>query len=81
MDDMANNCAAELGIGTTHMIPGESAGYVTDKGRLGHIHIACGRNYDLGGKSKSIIHQDGDMTQATIRIDDVLIMENGELKI
>jgi len=81
MDDMANNCAAELGIGTSHMIPGESTGYVTDKGRLGHVHIACGRNYDLGGNSKSIIHQDGDMTRATIKIDDVLIMEKGDLKI
>jgi leucyl aminopeptidase (aminopeptidase T) len=81
MDKMANNCVAELGIGTSHMIPGDPVGYVIDKGRLGHIHVACGRNYDLGGKSDSIIHQDSDMTQATIRIDDVTIMENGYLKI
>lgn len=81
MDKMANNCVAELGIGTSHMTPGDPIGYVIDKGRLGHVHIACGRNYDLGGKSDSVIHQDSDMTQATIRIDDVTIMENGELKI
>ena len=81
MDKLANNCAAELGIGTSHMIPGDLIGYVIDKGRLGHVHIACGRNYDLGGKSDSVIHQDGDMTQATIRIDEVIIMENGGLKI
>jgi leucyl aminopeptidase (aminopeptidase T) len=81
MDGMANNCVAELGIGTSHIIPGDPVGYVVDKGRIGHIHIACGRNYDLGGRSESIIHQDSDMTQATVRIDDVLIMENGELKV
>jgi 2,5-dihydroxypyridine 5,6-dioxygenase len=81
MDKMADNCVAELGIGTSHMIPGDPIGYVIDKGRLGHVHIACGRNYDLGGKSDSVIHQDSDMTQATIRIDDVTIMENGGLKI
>ena len=81
MDEMADNCAAELGIGTSHMITGHLTGSVIDKGRLGHVHIACGRNYDLGGKSTSIIHQDVDMTQATIKIDDVTIMENGELKI
>jgi leucyl aminopeptidase (aminopeptidase T) len=81
MDKMADNCAAELGIGTSHMISGPLTGSVIDKGRLGHIHIACGRNYDLGGKSDSVIHQDSDMTQATIKIDDVTIMENGKLKI
>jgi leucyl aminopeptidase (aminopeptidase T) len=81
MDKMADNSAAELGIGTSHMIRGALTGSVIDKGRLGHVHIACGRNYDLGGKSSSVIHQDSDMTQATIKIDDVTIMENGELKI
>ena len=81
MDKMANNCVAELGIGTSHVVPGDPVGYVTDKARLGHVHIACGRNYDLGGESDSIIHQDSDMSQATLRIDDVTIFENGELKI
>jgi leucyl aminopeptidase (aminopeptidase T) len=52
-----------------------------DKGRIGHVHIACGRNYDLGGTSESVIHQDSDMTQATVKIDDVVIMEKGVLKI
>jgi 2,5-dihydroxypyridine 5,6-dioxygenase len=81
MDEMANNCGAELGIGTSHIIPGNLTGYIVDKGRLGHVHIACGRNYDLGGQSDSIIHQDVDMTQATITLDDVVIMENGVLKV
>ncbi len=81
MDKLANTCAAELGIGTSHMIPGPLTGSVIDKGRLGHVHIACGRNYDLGGTSDSVIHQDSDMTQATLIIDDVVVMENGVLKI
>jgi leucyl aminopeptidase (aminopeptidase T) len=80
-DDMANNCVAELGIGTSHIVPGDCVGYVVDKGRIGHVHLACGRNYDLGGTSKSVIHQDGDMTQATIAIDGLTIMENGVLKV
>jgi leucyl aminopeptidase (aminopeptidase T) len=81
MDKMANNCAAEFGMGTSHAIPGDPIGYVLDKGRVGHVHIACGRNYDLGGTSDSVIHQDSDMTQATVKIDDVVIMEKGVLKI
>jgi leucyl aminopeptidase (aminopeptidase T) len=63
------------------VIPGDPVGYVTDKARIGHVHIACGRNYDLGGTCDSIIHQDSDMSQATLRIDDVTILENGEWKI
>ena len=81
MDKQADNFAAELGIGTSHIVPGSPIGHVTDKARLGHIHLACGRNYDLGGKCDSIIHNDVDMTQPTLIIDDVTIMENGELKI
>jgi leucyl aminopeptidase (aminopeptidase T) len=81
MDGMANNCAAELGIGTSHIIPGYSIGHVTDKARIGHVHIAIGRNYDLGGTSDSIIHVDGDMTLPTLTIDGVTLLENGELRI
>ncbi len=81
MDETADTCAAELGIGTSHIVPGDSVGYVVDKGRLGHVHIACGRNYDLGGTSKSVIHQDGDMTRPTMTIDGLALMENGVLKI
>jgi hypothetical protein len=72
---------AELGIGTSHIIPGFPTGYMVDKGRLGHIHIAFGRNDDIGGKTRCMIHQDSDMTQATIVMDGVTIMENGVLKI
>jgi 2,5-dihydroxypyridine 5,6-dioxygenase len=81
MDETADTCAAELGIGTSHIVPGDPVGYVVDKGRIGHVHIACGRNYDLGGTSKSVIHQDGDMTGATITVDGVTLMENGVLKV
>lgn len=81
MDRQANNFAAELGIGTSHIIPGRPIGHVTDKARLGHVHLACGRNYDLGGNCDSIIHNDVDMTQPTLIIDGVTIMENGQMKI
>ncbi len=81
MDELAATCVAELGIGTSHIVPGDSVGYVVDKGRLGHVHIACGRNYDLGGTSKSVIHQDGDMTGATITVDGVTLMADGVFKV
>ena len=81
LDETASNCAAELGIGTSHLIPGHPTGYMVDKGRLGHVHIACGRNDDIGGKTRCTTHQDSDMTQATIVMDGVTIMENGVLKI
>ena len=80
LDEMASNCAAELGIGTSHIVSGFPTGYAVDKGRLGHIHIAFGRNNDIGGKTSCIIHQDSDMTQATI-VMVVAIMENGVLRL
>ncbi len=81
LDESAGNCAAELGIGTSHIIPGFPTGYMIDKGRLGHVHIACGRNDDIGGKTRCTIHQDSDMTRATIVMDGVTVMEDGVLKI
>jgi leucyl aminopeptidase (aminopeptidase T) len=80
MDEMANNCAAEFGTGTSHVVAGPDTGYMMEKGRIGHVHIAVGRNYDLGGTSRSIIHNDSDMTHPTVVIDDITIIENGEFR-
>jgi len=76
----ASNCAAELGIGTSHTIKA-LRGSLMDAGAAGVIHIAFGRNDDFGGNTWSQVHQDCLMTDATLKIDDVYIVENGELKV
>jgi leucyl aminopeptidase (aminopeptidase T) len=70
---------AELGIGSSHIVPGEMKGSTQDFARLGTVHIAMGRNSDMGGKTWSRIHQDGLMSQSTIELDNVCIMKEGTL--
>ncbi len=79
-DENASNCAAELGIGTSHTIPKELMGGVWDYGMSGTIHIAAGRNNDIGGETFSQIHIDFLLTSATVWFDDLCVLENGELK-
>ncbi len=71
---------AELGIGTSHIIPGEMKGTTQDFARLGTVHIAIGRNNDIGGKTWSRIHQDGLMSMPTIEVDNVCILKDGVLR-
>jgi leucyl aminopeptidase (aminopeptidase T) len=78
-DENANNCAAELGIGTTHtgamILRGD---FMRDYGMLGNVHIAVGRNNDIGGETLSKVHTDVLMTRATVILDDVCIVEKGK---
>ncbi len=49
-DENATNIA-ELGIGSSHIVPGEMKGTTQDFARLGTVHIGIGRNSDIGGKT------------------------------
>jgi len=80
-DENASNCAAELGISTSHTIPKDLTGGVWDYGAAGTIHIAAGRNNDIGGETFSQIHIDFLLTKSTVWLDDLCVLENGELKI
>ncbi len=81
-DENASNCAAELGLGTSHTVPKTLRGdFVYDFALAGNVHIAVGRNNDIGGETFSKIHYDVLMTRATVKLDDLCVIENGELKI
>jgi leucyl aminopeptidase (aminopeptidase T) len=81
-DENASNCAAELGLGTSHTVPRILCGdSMCDYARSGNVHIAVGRNNDIGGETFSQIHIDVLMTRATVKLDDVCVVENGELVI
>ena len=82
IDENAGNCAAELGIGTNHLVPWHLHGdAMRDYAMAGNTHIAVGRNNDIGGETWSRIHNDVLMTRATVTLDDVCVVENGELNI
>jgi len=80
-DENASNCAAELGIGTSHIAPKDLMGGLSDYGLAGTIHIAVGRNNDIGGETFSQIHKDLLLTKSTVWLDKLCVLENGEMKI
>jgi leucyl aminopeptidase (aminopeptidase T) len=80
-DENAGNFVAELGIGTSHTISGGITGSVWDFARKETVHMAVGRNNDIGGATWSQIHKDLLMTKPTIELDGEIILENGKIKI
>jgi leucyl aminopeptidase (aminopeptidase T) len=79
-DEHAANIA-ELGIGTSHIIPKALLGTNRDFGRMGTAHIGIGRNNDIGGKTWSRIHLDGLMSHATIELDNHCVLRGGSFLI
>ncbi|MGB9792192.1 MAG: aminopeptidase [Thermacetogeniaceae bacterium] len=71
---------AEFGIGTNDkaMITGK---ILEDEKVIGTIHFAFGDNTSMGGMVKVPIHVDGVVTKPTVKIDDNLIMVEGQLLI
>jgi leucyl aminopeptidase (aminopeptidase T) len=77
-DENATNCAAELGFGTSHTI----YRHLMLSGSLtGTIHIAVGRNNDIGGETYSQVHHDLIISQPTVWLDDRCVVADGELKV
>lgn len=79
-DENASNCAAELGIGTCHLVAVPLLGLVSDYGALGNVHVAVGRNNDIGGQTLSAIHLDLCMTKTRVELDGVCVLEKDVLK-
>jgi leucyl aminopeptidase (aminopeptidase T) len=71
---------AELGIGTNHaaQITGQ---ILEDEKVMGTVHIAWGNNISMGGTFNVGVHIDGVFTKPTVYIDDLKIMEAGNLLI
>jgi aminopeptidase len=77
-DENASNCAAELGIGTTHTMP---KNLMLSGVLLGTIHIAVGRNNDIGGETFSQIHSDLIIYRPTVWLDNICLIKDGELNV
>jgi leucyl aminopeptidase (aminopeptidase T) len=77
-DENAGNLA-EFAIGTNPeaKLIGNLA---EDKKRAGTMHFAIGDNESLGGTTKSDIHLDGVVRRPTIRLDDLVVVEDGHLR-
>jgi len=71
---------AELGIGTNYKAK-ITGNVLEDEKVMGTCHIAFGNNKHFGGKVDVPFHVDVVIKKPTIYADDVLIMENGNIKI
>jgi leucyl aminopeptidase (aminopeptidase T) len=79
-DDNAFN-VGELGVGTNAKARLTGA-ILEDEKVLGTVHIALGDNSSYpGGHSKSNIHMDGILLEPTVKVDGVLLLEKGKLKL
>jgi leucyl aminopeptidase (aminopeptidase T) len=77
-DENASN-VAELGIGTSHTIERK---YLTTRiggGTAGYVHIAIGRNNDIGGQTWSRVHVDGLLNRPTVVLDGEIVVKEGSL--
>jgi aminopeptidase len=71
---------AELGVGTNDRA--EIHGTILeDEKVLGTVHLALGNNIGMGGTISVPIHLDGLIQNATLYVDDLLILEGGVLRI
>jgi leucyl aminopeptidase (aminopeptidase T) len=71
---------AELGVGTNDRA--EIHGTILeDEKVLGTVHLALGNNIGMGGTVSVAIHLDGLVQNATLYVDDMLILESGNLRI
>jgi aminopeptidase len=67
----------ELGIGTNDKMHNLLVGNRRDNAVLGHIHLALGRNVDLGGNQWSQIHADFMVMDATLQLDGRPLISQG----
>lgn len=77
--DSARNLA-ELGVGTNYMAQINGT-VLEDEKVLGTIHLALGNNVSMGGTVNIGFHVDGIITRPTLRIDDFLLLDDGEMQI
>ena len=78
-DNSARNIA-EFGIGTNPkaMLTGN---ILEDEKILGTVHVAFGSNFSFGGNVNAGLHIDAVILRPTVYIDDILILNNGILKL
>lgn len=70
---------AELGIGMNDRMRNVLVGNRRDNGVFGHIHLALGRNADLGGQTWSPLHADFLVLNATLELDGKAVVAGRKL--
>jgi leucyl aminopeptidase (aminopeptidase T) len=71
------DCLAELGIGTNFKMRDVLVGNRRDNAIFGHVHLALGRNTDLGGQQWSPIHADFMTRNVKLELDGKPVIDQG----
>ncbi len=67
----------EVGFGLNPCITKMVGNQLTDEKVIGTVHLALGENRSYGGKNQSDLHWDLIVSNPTVWVDSVLLMENG----
>lgn len=78
--DSKKRILAECGIGLNPAAK-LTGKMLTDEGTLGTIHFGFGSNYTVGGQNKVNFHLDFVFKDASLKVDDIWIMQNGKLAV
>jgi leucyl aminopeptidase (aminopeptidase T) len=78
--DSKRRVLAECGVGLNPRAQ-LTGTMLTDEGAMGCLHFGFGSNYTVGGLNKVDFHLDFVFRRGTLEIDDLLVMQDGELKI
>lgn len=69
---------AECGVGLNPLAK-LSGVMLTDEGALGAVHFGFGSNHTIGGENETNFHLDFVIRRATLKVDEKIILRNGEL--
>jgi leucyl aminopeptidase (aminopeptidase T) len=70
---------AQLAVGLNPECTPFTGVWLNDHGAYGTVHIGIGTSANLGGTTQASLHFDGMMYQPTLRLDDRVIVEDGEV--
>jgi leucyl aminopeptidase (aminopeptidase T) len=81
MGDAAVYNIAQLAIGLNPAVLILTGVWAQDHGAFGTVHIGIGTSANLGGVTRAAAHFDGMMNRPTLRLDERVILEDGQLNI
>lgn len=73
-----NICEIAVGTNPKAIVTGNIR---EDKKIYGTVHVGLGMNIDVGGKNDSKLHLDGVISRPTVYVDDIIVVENGRVKL
>lgn len=77
-DDPVVYNIAQLAVGMNPKCDYFNGWFSNDHGRFGNVHLGIGTSNNLGGTTQAPIHFDAMMAEATLELDDEVVLEDAE---